>query len=300
MHAITLKSISLYGLALLLSWTPAVAVTTREARCGPANNADDWLPILDGVAGAECPDLAVIFARGTFDECNLGPWVGGPFSAALTDKASNIKVAIQGVSTAAYPADLAGYIEQGGSDSCAENIGSTVQTYASRCPDTKMAIWGWSQGALCARKSLGKIGDAAEKVIALGVFGDPISVWEDTVDYPAVPETMKLLSYCQSTPTDPLCGNPAEDFPTNPVLFINRLKEIWEKVDTIDMNDAQKEDLASLVIELPAQFLGQLDQLAKDIPQHWRRWFLTPPHFWYGNDGTVETAAEDLLRVYKE
>lgn len=157
-----------------------------------------------------------------------------------------------------------------------------------------------SQGALCAHKSLNNLGGAASKVIALGVFGDPIGVWQDTTDYPPIPKNIALLSYCQKTVPDPLCTSVVEDFPQTPLGFINRLRDIWAKVDDTHMNSAQKEALKGLATELPTQALGELDQLTKDIfDGHLRRWMLTPEHFWYGIDGTVGQAADDLIRTYK-
>ncbi|KAI5859983.1 carbohydrate esterase family 5 protein [Durotheca rogersii] len=298
----TLKYAALYGfvVSLPLALASPILATAIINRQDAAVSANDWDPILIGEKNAQCSDLAVIFARGTFDKGNLGPWVGGPFRDALLKKSSDVKIAVQGVSPDDYPADLAGYTEEGGSDSCARGLGTAVQTYASRCPDSKIAIWGWSQGALCAHKAFGELGDAASNVIALGVFGDPISAWRDTVDYPAIPKGTALLSYCETLTPDPLCTNPAEDFPRGPVAFIERLKAIWREVDAVGMNAAQKKALAGLLIELPSQAMRQLDNLATDILNgHIRRWMLTPQHFWYGIDGKVETAADDLLSLYR-
>ncbi|KAI0098496.1 carbohydrate esterase family 5 protein [Daldinia grandis] len=291
-HAIL--SVSLY----LASVSPVLAAAVIGYR-GTAVSANEWDSVLQGTEGAQCADLAVIFARGTFDKGNLGPWVGGPFRDALVSESTGINLAIQGVSTNNYPADLAGYVEEGGSSSCAASIGESVQKYVSYCPDAKVAIWGWSQGAQCAHKALGEVGSAITNVIALGVFGDPISVWQDSVDYPAIPNDVTLLSYCEKTTPDPLCTDPMEDFPHNPKEFINRLKTIWEEVDTTHMNGAQKEAVGELLVELPKQAIKELGQLATDISQgHLRRWMLSPQHFWYGIDGKVKTAVDDLLRVY--
>ncbi|KAI1098460.1 carbohydrate esterase family 5 protein [Jackrogersella minutella] len=279
--------------------SPVSAAATVHGR-DPAASANDWDPVLNGDQGADCADLAVIFARGTFDQGNVGPWVGGPFHDALVSQSSGIKIAVQGVSTSDYTADLAGYVKEGGSDNCAKSLGSAVQTYNTHCPDSKIAIWGWSQGALCAHKALGEVGNAAAKVIALGVFGDPVGIWKDSVDYPAVPQGTTLLSYCERTTPDPLCTNPAEDLPDNPADFIDKLVAMWKQVDSTHMNDAQKEALSDLIVELPKQAKDQIGQLGKDIiGGHLRRWMLTPEHFWYGIDGTVKTAVDDLIGVYK-
>ncbi|KAI1773843.1 carbohydrate esterase family 5 protein [Hypoxylon cercidicola] len=298
-----LRPVVLFGLATFLpiALTSPVLTRTVSNRRDSAVSGNEWNPVLEDENGAECSDLAVIFARGTFDKGNLGPWVGGPFHDALVTKSAGIKVAVQGVSSEDYPADLAGYVEDGGSKGCAESLGRAVQTYVSRCASSKVAIWGWSQGALCAHKSLGKLGGAVSNVIALGVFGDPISVWQDSVNYPAIPQGIELLTYCEKTTPDPLCTNPTEDFPRDPIAFIDRIKAIWEEVDETHMNDAQREAVQDLLVELPKQALGQVGQLATDVLEgHLRRWMLTPEHFWYGIDGKVSTAADDLVRVYQE
>ncbi|KAI1411630.1 hypothetical protein F5Y13DRAFT_191245 [Hypoxylon sp. FL1857] len=263
------KHAFLSGLAAFLCLavaSPASAAATLNRR-NPAVSANDWDPILKGDKNAKCADLAVIFARGTFDQGNLGPWVGGPFQDALVagSKSVNIEIAVQGVSPDDYPADLAGYIEEGGSNSCAKGLGATVQKYFSHCPSSKIAIWGWSQGALCAHKALGQVGNAAANVIALGVFGDPIRVWQDDVNYPPVPKTTKLLSYCEKTAPDPLCSDVKEMIPTSATGFINSLIDAWNKVKDTHMNAAQKEALKSLLVELPKQATGEITQLGKDF-----------------------------------
>ncbi|KAI0157170.1 carbohydrate esterase family 5 protein [Hypoxylon sp. FL1284] len=297
------KGTALFSLAafLCIALTPPAQAKTISSRRDAAVSADEWKSVLGGENDAECSDLAVIFARGTFDKGNLGPWVGRPFYDALVAKAAGVKIAVQGVSAQDYPADLAGYVEDGGSESCAESLGRTVQEYVSRCTKSRVAIWGWSQGALCAHKSLGKLGDAESNVIALGVFGDPVGIWQDSIDFPAIPQGTELLIYCEKTTPDPLCANPLEDFPHDPVAFIDRLKDIWEEMDETHMNDAQRQAVKDIIVELPKQALAQVGHLATDVAEgHQRRWMLTPQHFWYGIDGKVSAAADDLVRVYKK
>ncbi|KAI1371569.1 carbohydrate esterase family 5 protein [Hypoxylon crocopeplum] len=302
MHAV-LRSTALSGLVAffcssLTSLASAAAIINRR---DAAVSANEWDSVLQGEKGATCAELAVIFARGTFDEGNIGPWVGGPFRDALVKKSSGIKIAVQGVSVDDYPANLAGYVEEGGSSSCASSLGQAVQKYVSHCPDSKVAVWGWSQGAQCAHKAMGQLGSAAPNVVALGVFGDPAGIWQDSVDYPAIPKGTTLLSYCEKTTPDPLCANPTEDFPTDPIAFMTRLRDIWQNVESTHMNDAQKEAVGHIIEQLPKQLLQELGKLAKDISEgHLRRWMLTPQHFWYGIDDSVATAADDLIRVYKD
>ncbi len=72
---------------------------------------------------------------------NIGPWVGAPFRDALAAKIDG--VAIQGVDPNDYSADLAGYVEDGGPQSCASSIASAITKYASACSQTKFVVSGW-------------------------------------------------------------------------------------------------------------------------------------------------------------
>ncbi|CAH0017888.1 unnamed protein product [Clonostachys rhizophaga] len=142
-----------------------------------------WGKALAGDSKA-CADLGVIFARGTFDPGNIGPWVGAPFRDALAAKTKS--VSFQGVDPGAYPADLAGYVVEGGSEKCALSMGVVIDAYVKACPKAKIAVTGWSQGSLCARKSFGVMSPAsAAKVIAYVSFGDP---------YPASKQLSTLAS----------------------------------------------------------------------------------------------------------
>ena len=52
-------------------------------------------------------------------------------------------VAFQGVNGEDYPANLAEYVKENGSDSCADGLAASVDAYTSRCPDAKIVISGW-------------------------------------------------------------------------------------------------------------------------------------------------------------
>lgn len=158
-----------------------------------------------------------------------------------------------------------------------------------------------SQGALCARKSLKYI-SAKNRIIALTTFGDPVSVWQDTVSFPNLPSNTRALSYCQTNTPDPLCTNPLENFPTNPIKFIERLKAVWEEFDQANLNFDQKAAVVSLIMELPQQATKKIGRLGQDIiGGHLRRWLLTPQHFMYGvgNSPMTRKAAEDIFKVYQ-
>lgn len=70
MHSISypsnnMKSIQMLGLAAATLLVPAISALSPVA--GVDDVADEWAKILNGEDGAPDPDLAVIFARGTFD-----------------------------------------------------------------------------------------------------------------------------------------------------------------------------------------------------------------------------------------
>ncbi|KAI9163696.1 Cutinase-like protein [Paramyrothecium foliicola] len=257
---------------------------------------DGWLPILGGKADAECSDLAVIFARGTFDSGNIGTFVGAPFRDDLLSKHSS--VAFQGVDPSAYPADLAGYIQEGGSKSCAKSLATDVEVYASACPQSKIVISGWSQGALCARKSFLHLEDPNNQVAAFVAFGDPVNTWRETISFPQLPSHVSQISLCNNNPTDPLCGKPLQDFPSTPFGIMQYFKDMCSSFDQASLNWSQKKSVASVVIELPKQAAWQLGRFAKDlVAGNLQRWMLSPQHFFYGMDGSVQKASDQILAL---
>lgn len=67
--SVALRHVALSGMvtafSLGLIWPVSATVTLfpRDER----TSAHDWDPVLQGASNAQCADLAVIFARGTFD-----------------------------------------------------------------------------------------------------------------------------------------------------------------------------------------------------------------------------------------
>lgn len=135
----SMKSLSLFGAAA--AFTGLASSTPIQKRQDDISDASDWNPILNGDDDASCADVAVIFARGTFDPGNVGPWVGGPWRDDL--KSKHDSVAFQGVRSDDYEASLAGYIEDGGPDSAGESLAEDVKAYSEACPDAKIVISGW-------------------------------------------------------------------------------------------------------------------------------------------------------------
>jgi cutinase len=93
-----------------------------------------------GVASADgCPDIEVVFARGTNDAPGLGN-VGDAFVNALRGKVGGRSVGAYAVS---YPANFDFLAAADG----ANDASGHIQFMADNCPDTRLVLGGYSQGA---------------------------------------------------------------------------------------------------------------------------------------------------------
>ncbi|OAA77567.1 Cutinase [Akanthomyces lecanii RCEF 1005] len=292
------------ALTSVLALSTTAQASSSPLACHPSNDvANDW-------DKPSCAELAVIFARGTFDSGNIGPWVGPAFRKALYSEVGD-KLAFQGVSPQDYPANLEGIMEEGGSESCAVSLGEAVERYSARCPDAKIIISGWSQGALCAHKSFNAskalVNEQARKqVIALTTFGDPVPVWSDSIKLPTLPRNVQLLTYCATSNPDPFCTDkPLQDWPHDPTAFGEKLEAVWHDYDfgAAGLSDTQKKAANDLIMALPSLIESKIGQLGKDIAAgHIRRWMLTPQHFMYGSGPhpMTEQAARDVARLFQQ
>ncbi|KAL4789497.1 cutinase [Aspergillus venezuelensis] len=96
---------------------------------------------------------------------NMGSVVGPKVGSEL-DSLTGGKVAIQGVD---YPADAAGNAAMGGSGG--PKMAELVQTAKKNCPDTKVVLGGYSQGAMVVHNAAGKL--SSGDVVGAVTFGDP-------------------------------------------------------------------------------------------------------------------------------
>ena len=90
-------------------------------------------------ASADCPDVEVIFARGTDDTPGLGA-VGGAFVNALSSKVGGKSVGSYAVN---YPANYDFLAAADG----ANDASAHVQYMMGACPNTRLVLGGYSQGA---------------------------------------------------------------------------------------------------------------------------------------------------------
>jgi cutinase len=162
-----------------------------------------------------CPDVEVIFARGTTEP----PGVGGIGQTFVDSVRSQVGAKSVGVYAVQYPASTdfpTGVI--GIRDASAH-----IQGTAANCPDTKMVLGGYSQGAAVMgfvtedAVPAGSPADApapmppgvADHIAAVALFGTPSPSFMSAVGEPAVtigplyaPKTTELC-----VPGDPVCSD---------------------------------------------------------------------------------------------
>jgi cutinase len=115
-----------------------------------------------------CTEMTVIFARGTGEPGNCGVVSGPPMFKAIRSKLGNDRVTIQGVD---YAASAAGNVNQGADGG--KKMAELVATALAQCPDTKIVVSGYSQGAMVVHNAF-KNGVSASKVKGAINFGDPL------------------------------------------------------------------------------------------------------------------------------
>ena len=178
-----------------------------------------------GSAQAEpgCPDVQMVFARGTFEQPGVGA-TGQAFVDALSDRLSGKSVDVY---AANYPASLDfKHAAEGVVD-----VRNKVQSIAISCPSTKVVLGGYSQGAAVVGYTLadtipvdyvlpegitGPMPAAmADHVAAVALFGTPDAGFLALVqrDAPPIvignPYLSKTIQLCE--PGDPVCSTGGRD-----------------------------------------------------------------------------------------
>jgi cutinase len=177
-------------------------------------------------AAAEgCPDVEVIFARGTFEP----PGIGGIGQAFADQLRAQPQLGGKSVDVYAvnYPASLNFSTAADGVIDASNRVRDT----AARCPDTKIVLGGYSQGAAVAGYvTADKIPDGyvapngitgpmapeiANHVAAVALFGKPSNGFLNSIDRSAPPITVgnlyaaKTIDQCE--PGDPICSPTGDD-----------------------------------------------------------------------------------------
>ncbi len=161
-------------------------------------------PTAMSVAGADgCPDAEVVFARGTGEP--VGP--GGPgqaFTDSLTGQLPGKTVNLYPVD---YPAtnDYVNSAHAGAGDAVAH-----VQGTAANCPNTKIVLGGYSQGAGVMDMTSHQLSaQVANHVAAVALFGNPQSSYAKQLSDNQIPAinpsySPKTIDIC--LPDDNICA----------------------------------------------------------------------------------------------
>jgi cutinase len=178
-------------------------------------------PQATGLAAADpgpaCPDVEVVFARGTFEAPGIGA-VGQAFVDSLNAKLGGQPVAVYGVN---YPASL----DFGAAANGIVDASNEIQRIAATCPDTRIVLGGYSQGAAVAAYTTADAVPAgytlpagitgpmppaiASHVAAVALFGTPDPWFLSLVHRDAPPIAIgnlyaaKTIQLCD--PGDPVC-----------------------------------------------------------------------------------------------
>lgn len=166
-----------------------------------------------------CPDVEVIFARGTTED----PGVGPTGQAFVDDLRGRLGAKSMGVYAVDYPATLAFPTALTGVEDASAHIEST----AANCPNTKMVLGGFSQGAAVMGFVTANVipdgapdgapnpmpSDVASHVAAVALFGKPNDRFMRTIGQPHIEVgplyAAKTIDLC--VPDDFVCSS-GQDF----------------------------------------------------------------------------------------
>ena len=162
------------------------------------------LPVAAEAIAQPCSDVEVVFARGTNEPPGIGI-VGQAFVDALSSQVGGRSVGVYAVN---YPASD-NYVSSAanGSDDARDHI----ENLAAGCPNTKMVLGGYSQGAAVTDLATSAMPpQIADRVAAVALFGTPSSAFSSMLaggqplptTSPAY--TAKTINLCMDG--DPICS----------------------------------------------------------------------------------------------
>jgi cutinase len=201
--------------ARLAAIATALLSTATVLAAGPAPSA----------TAASCPDVDIVFARGTGETDGIGK-VGQAFVDALRPQIGSRTVSTYGVN---YPATYDFLTAADGAIDASQHIRSVVQ----QCPSTRIVLGGYSQGAAVVDMLVGipplgnkvaaiagKVGDpgsAAQladdlsgNVVAVVAFGNPSAKFSIPVTSAVPPYGGRAIDLCKDG--DPICSRGRNPF----------------------------------------------------------------------------------------
>jgi cutinase len=188
------------------SLTLAAAAITAVAPIGPAAVA----------SAAPCPDVELVFARGTHED----PGIGRVGQALVDNLQGTLGGRTIGVYAVAYPASYDFLTTADGADDATNHIAAM----ARQCPNTRIVLGGYSQGAAVVDmlvgvpplgNRIGEIGSApplpanlVRNVSAVAVFGNPATKFGNPVTASGVGG--RSIDLCSDG--DPICSRGRNPF----------------------------------------------------------------------------------------
>jgi cutinase len=156
-------------------------------------------------AGAEpCPDVEVVFARGTTEP----PGPGGTGQAFIDSLRSQLGGRSVGVYAVNYPASRDFNMS---TPAGARDASTHIQAMAANCPDTRLVLGGYSQGAgVIDLSTTAAPPQVSDHVAAAALFGAPRSAFADRLSPGPLPSMApqyvdKTIDLC--VPNDPICSD---------------------------------------------------------------------------------------------
>ena len=180
-------------IAAALSVAAAVAALGGTALAAPAS-------------AATCTDIHVVFARGSGEAPGLGI-TGTPFVSAVQANAA-------GRSVSSYAVNYAAALDQSSAGAGATDMTNHVVQYAADCPNARIVLGGYSQGASVTDISIGiptllGVGrtiptNLSSRISAVVVFGNPLRLSGQNINTASPTYGGRALDDCNIG--DPVCA----------------------------------------------------------------------------------------------
>lgn len=174
------------------------------------------LAVAPSAAAQPCPDIEVVFARGTHDAPGLGR-PGQAFADALSSQVGGRTVSTYAVN---YPANYDFLAAADGAVDATNHISQMALT----CPSTRIVLGGYSQGAAVVDmlagipplgNKIGEVGSAAPlpssllpNIAAVAVFGNPATKFSNPITRSVFGS--KAIDLCKDG--DPICSDGRNPF----------------------------------------------------------------------------------------